>query len=147
MGSMTGVDCKIIKTPLKRIHHPDGDILHGLRSTESSFNGFGEAYFTSVKKGAIKGWKKHNIMVLNLVVPVGNVVFYTYDEKTGEKLKIRIGRDDYSRLTIPSGIWLAFEGVDDGLNLILNVASIPHDPLESESAPISTYSIDINKTL
>ena len=43
-------------TPIKKIHHEKGDIYHALKSTEDSFTEFGEAYFTTVHKGDIKGW-------------------------------------------------------------------------------------------
>ena len=29
-------------------------------------------------------------------------------------------------------VWMAFKGVGDEKSLLLNVASIPHDPIESE---------------
>ncbi|MDP8916382.1 MAG: dTDP-4-dehydrorhamnose 3,5-epimerase, partial [Pseudomonadota bacterium] len=42
----------------------------------------------------------------------------------------------YGRLTIPPGLWMAFGGVGGGLNLLLNLASIEHDPAEADSRPI-----------
>ena len=41
-------------TPLRRIFSIGGDVLHALKSTEVSFKGFGEAYFSWVEPGAIK---------------------------------------------------------------------------------------------
>ena len=76
MGSLTGVEL----TKLKKISHPKGDIFHALKSSENSFSGFGEAYFSSVNGEEIKGWKKHTQMVMNLIVPVGTVMFYIYDD-------------------------------------------------------------------
>ena len=52
-----------------------------------------------------------------------------------------MGYNNYSRLTVPAGLWLAFKGEDDGMNLILNIASIPHDPSESINKPIEEISL------
>ena len=54
--------------PLKQISVPKGDLWHAFKSTDEGFVGFGEAYFTQVKPHEVKGWKRHNRMVLNIVV-------------------------------------------------------------------------------
>lgn len=126
-------------TPLKRIEHPKGDVYHALKATEKSFTQFGEAYFTTVHPGDIKGWKKHIKMTMNLIVPVGKVRFYLHDEALSETLSIELGEDNYQRLTVKPGVWMAFEGVGEGLNLILNIASIPHDPEEAINVALETY--------
>ena len=54
--------------PLKQISVPNGDLWHAFKATDEGFVGFGEAYFTQVKPHAVKGWKRHNRYVLNLVV-------------------------------------------------------------------------------
>ena len=71
----------VILTPLKQIHHPKGDILHGMKKSDIGFDGFGEAYFSSIKEGEIKGWKKHRKMTLNLIVPVVEIEFVVFDAK------------------------------------------------------------------
>ena len=45
----------ILLTPLKVIHHPKGDIYHALKASSPGYQGFGEAYFSIIKKGDIKG--------------------------------------------------------------------------------------------
>ena len=35
-------------TPLRRIPLEKGDVLHGMKATETTFSGFGEAYFTQI---------------------------------------------------------------------------------------------------
>jgi dTDP-4-dehydrorhamnose 3,5-epimerase len=132
----TGIE-GVLLTPLKKISHPKGDILHGIKKSDHGFVAFGEAYFTKVKFGKIKGWNKHKRMTLNLAVPVGTVVFVVYDDReksktNGEFLPIEISVDSYQRLTVPPGVWLAFKGKDGGINLILNVADMEHDPDEVE---------------
>lgn len=128
-------------TPLKRILHDKGDIYHAMKCSEDSYYSFGEAYFSSVHYSEIKGWKKHNKMILNVVVPIGAIRFVAYDDREGSStyedfFEIIISKDNYCRLTIPTGVWLSFQGVDKGLNLLLNLASIEHDPNESISCDI-----------
>jgi len=125
-------------TPLKRIEHEKGDVLHGMKKSEDSFFGFGEAYFSTVIKGEVKAWKCHKKMVLNLIVPVGAVKFVIKDaidiNRTFETI---LSKDNYSRLTIQPGLWFGFMGIGDGLNLVTNIASIEHDPEEVERKELS----------
>lgn len=128
----------VMVTPLKRIHHPLGDVYHALKSSESSFEKFGEAYFSTVNPGSIKGWKRHSQMTLNLVVPVGAIRFVVYDDREisetkGQFFDITLSAQNYSRLTVSPGLWMAFQGRDEGLNLLLNLASIEHNPEEATS--------------
>lgn len=129
--------------PIARIKNDNGDIYHALKSSEKSFDGFGEAYFSSVNFNCIKGWKKHTNMTLNIVVPKGTIKFVVYDDRTNSKtfgnfFTITLSKNNYLRLTIKPGLWLAFQGLEDSLNLLLNIASIEHDPDES-------INIDLNK--
>jgi len=129
-------------TPLRRIPTPGGDVRHALKQSEASFAGFGEAYFSSVEQGAVKGWKRHRRMTLNLIVPVGGVRFVVADEATGETRSWQLSPDraeQYGRLTVPPGLWVAFGGVGPGLNLLLNIASIEHDPAEAEGRPLEAF--------
>lgn len=127
----------VLLTLLKKISHPKGDILHGVKKSDQGFVGFGEAYFTKIKFGQIKGWNKHKRMTLNLCVPVGTVNFIVYDNREKSKtrgnfLPVEISADAYQRLTVPPGVWLAFKGKGDGVSLILNVADLEHEPDEVE---------------
>lgn len=137
----------VVVTPLKRISHEKGDILHAMKSSETSFTSFGEAYFSTVNHKDIKGWKKHTRMVLNLVVPVGAIKFVIYDTRPESKscennFEIIISSNNYCRLTVPPDVWMAFQGVGTDLNLLLNLASIEHDPKESEVCDIFAFKYD-----
>ena len=131
----------VVVTPLKKIHHPKGDVFHALKADEPDFVQFGEAYFTTIRAGDIKGWKKHTHMVMNLVVPLGEVIFYLHAEQDNKTYTVRIGDANYARLTIPAGLWVAFRGVNPDLNLVLNIASIAHDPLEAENVDLTAFQI------
>ena len=125
----------VVLTPLKIISTDKGDILHVMKRSDDGYKGFGEAYFSTVKKLEIKGWRKHNKMTLNLVVPQGEIEFILFDGQVF--FNVKLSKDNYQRLTVESGIWMAFRGVGDEDNLLLNLADIPHDPHEAESKALS----------
>jgi len=120
----------VILTPLKRISNPKGDILHAMKISDDGYDGFGEAYFSSVHQSDIKGWKKHSRMTLNLVVPQGAIQFVIYNEQSQNFKSVELSEKNYQRLTIAPGLWLAFKGVGTN-NILLNLASIEHDPDEA----------------
>ena len=124
-------------TPLKQIHNPKGDIFHAMKKSDVGFNGFGEAYFSTINQDDIKGWKKHTQMTLNLVVPVGEIEFVVYDENVKGFFSVKLSQNNYQRLTIKAGLWLAFRGCYEH-NMLLNLASIEHNPTEA-------FNIDLNK--
>lgn len=125
----------IILRPLKQIYHPKGDIFHAMKKSDDGFNGFGEAYFSTINKGDIKGWKKHTKMTLNLIVPVGEIEFVVYNEETKEFFSVKLSQNNYQRLTVKPGLWMAFRGCGE-YNILLNLASIEHDPNEAISIDI-----------
>lgn len=132
-------------TPLRQIPTPGGDIRHGLKAEEESFAGFGEAYFSLVDKGFVKGWKRHNRMTLNLIVPIGLIQFRVVDDVAHTSEDFLLGPDapgQYGRLTVPPGLWLAFGGVGEGCNMLLNVASLQHDPLEADRTDMDAFAWD-----
>ena len=133
----------VILTPLKKILHPKGDIFHGMKKDDNGYVGFGEAYFSMIKYDEIKGWNRHKEMTLNLVVPMGSVTFIIYDDRekyrsNGTFFKVELSPSNYARLTVPPGLWLAFKGNDANTSLILNIASMAHNPDEIEK-------LDLNK--
>ena len=135
MGTVSLDD--IIVTPLKRIPTIGGDVLHALKKSESGFNGFGEVYFSLVEDRAIKAWKCHKRMILNLVVPMGEISFAFHLTNQENRFRIeKIGEKRYARLTVPPGIWFGFQGRSSGQSLLMNLADIPHDPDEVLHKPI-----------
>ena len=126
MGNVSLDD--ILVTPLKRIPTVGGDVLHALKKTDAGFDGFGEIYFSWVEQGAIKAWKYHKRMTLNLVVPVGEVsfVFHLTNQKNNFRTE-NIGEERYVRLTVPPGIWFGFKGIATERSLLTNLADMAHD--------------------
>ena len=129
MGTVSLDD--ILVTPLKRIPTVGGDVMHALKNSDNGFNGFGEVYFSWVEQGAIKAWKCHQHMTLNLVVPLGEVsfVFHIKDQKNSFRTE-NIGEKRYVRLTVPPGIWFGFQGRGSAQSLLMNLADMAHDPDE-----------------
>ncbi|MFA6192504.1 MAG: WxcM-like domain-containing protein [Sulfurimonas sp.] len=128
-------------TPLKQIHHPKGDIFHAMKKSDVGFDGFGEAYFSTINKDDIKGWKKHVNMTLNLVVPVGEIEFVLYDEDAKEFFTVKLSQNNYQRLTVVKGLWMAFKGVGEN-NILLNIANLEHNPNEAETLAIEKIKYD-----
>jgi dTDP-4-dehydrorhamnose 3,5-epimerase len=127
----------VVLTPLKQIPSPKGDVFHVMKKSDEGFDGFGEAYFSTVNKSDIKGWKKHTEMTLNLVVVVGEIEFVIYNGSAF--FNIKLSKKNYQRLTVRPDLWLAFRGLDDE-NVLLNLASIEHDPNESKKVDLDAFS-------
>jgi dTDP-4-dehydrorhamnose 3,5-epimerase len=144
MGDVTVNE--ILVTPLKHIPLAEGDVLHGMKCNDPGYVDFGEVYFSVVYKGAIKAWKRHMRMTLNLVVPQGTIQFVFMDGSGTFREEV-VGRDRYVRLTVPPRLWFAFRGLDESHSLLMNVADIPHDPNELERATIAEISFDWEKIL
>lgn len=126
----------VILTPLKQIHNPKGDIFHAMKKSDEGFDGFGEAYFSTINQNDIKGWKKHTQMTLNLVVPIGEIMFVVYDEETKEFFSVKLSQNNYQRLTVKPNLWMSFQGFGE-YNILLNLASIEHNPNESINIDLS----------
>lgn len=136
----------LLVTPLKRIEHPKGDIYHALKSSAPGYVGFGEAYFSTIKKGLIKGWRRHKRLTLNIVVPIGSIRFVIHDARAINPsehtfYEITISRDNYVRLTVPPGVWMAFCGLEDW-NILLNIIAEEHDPEESDNSALDDIEYD-----
>jgi len=128
-------------SPLKMVDVMGGDVFHAIKSTDNTFHGFGEAYFSSVDYKFVKGWKRHSKMYMNLIVPVGEVRFVAFDDREdsssrGVFQEVILSLGNYQRLTVPPCVWLGFQGMSMGENILLNIASIPHDPRESDTLPL-----------
>lgn len=137
----------VLLTRLARISTPGGDVLHALRCDDVGFRGFGEAYFSLIDRGAIKGWKRHRRFTLNLVVPVGSVRFVIYDDRShsatcGQFQEVAISTDSYFRLTVPPMVWMGFQGVGHSCSVILDVTDFVHDPQETDRRALSEIEFD-----
>ncbi len=123
----------VIITPLEQIPDERGKVMHMLKRTDPHFGGFGEIYFSVVNPGAIKAWKKHLQMTLNLAVIQGSALLVIHDDQSGKFQEMVLGpENNYSLVTVPPGLWTGFIGVSPQPALLANCASLPHDPNEVE---------------
>ncbi len=135
----------ILITPLSRISTGGGDVLHAMKQSDAGYAGFGEAYFSWVEAGAVKAWKRHTAMTMNVLVPVGKVRFVFRLDGTDQFRVEEIGMDRYARITVPPGIWFGFQGLAVPQSLVLNIANIPHDPQEVERMALTDINFDWSK--
>ena len=137
----------VILTPLKKIDHPNGDILHGMKESDGGYAGFGEAYFSIIEHNFVKAWKKHTKMTCNLLVPHGKVEFVIFDDRNANAenhcfAKICLSKENYKRLTIPPKVWFGFKGLNEENSIILNVSDMVHDPDEVQRASVEEIIFD-----
>ena len=131
-------------TKLERIPTDGGYVMHGLSREESTFCGFGEVYFSCIEAGKVRGWKKHRNMTLNLVVLIGKIRFVLidgrgkYDPSNTDEVVLS-PEENYARLTVPPGVWVAFQGIDCQKNMLVNVANIKHHPAEADQVPLNNF--------
>lgn len=131
--------------PLAQLKDERGMVLHMLRADAPHFEAFGEVYFSQVRAGAVKAWKRHLRMTQNLAVPVGEIKFVIFDDRAesptrGVTQEIITGVDRYGLIRIPPLVWYGFKATA-GDALIANCASLPHDPAEAERVPPDTNAI------
>ena len=137
----------VIITPLDTITTPNGDVLHAMKNDSNGFAGFGEAYFSEIQPKTIKAWKRHRKMILNLIVPEGKVKFVMFDDRQmndSEFFEVIISRENYCRLTIPPMIWMGFQGLSDGISVLLNIANIEHNADEVDKKKIEEIKFNWN---
>ena len=121
--------------PLKQIKDDRGMVMHMLRSDDPWFENMGEIYFSTVKPGVVKAWKRHLKMTQFYAVPVGLIKLVIYDDREGSCTKgviqeIRSGVDHYGLIRIPPLVWYGFSGCASEEALIVNCATLPHDATE-----------------
>ena len=138
----------VVITHLDVIDTPGGNVLHAMKGSSAGYSGFGEAYFSQVDKGAVKAWKRHKKMTLNLVVPVGAIKFVLFDDRDMSNIQFQeiiISRDNYCRLTVPPMIWMGFQGLSDDGSMLLNIANIEHDAYEVDKKNIEQIKFNWDK--
>jgi len=125
----------VVVRPLKQILDERGKIMHMLRVDSEGFESFGEIYFSAVYPGVIKGWHIHKRMTLNYAVPHGQIKLVLYDDRAGsvtcgELQELFLGPENYCLVTIPPMVWNGFKGLGNGIALVANCSTIPHDSNE-----------------
>ena len=138
---------QILTHKLRKFPTDNGEVLQALKSEESGYQGFGEVYFSWINRGSIKAWKMHSKMILNLIVPIGQVKFVFFIENGNDDREFRvieIGENNYQRLTVPAGIWFGFKGFGKTNSLVCNISNILHSESEVSRKHVDTIVFDWN---
>ena len=138
----------VIITPLEIIETFGGNVMHAMKKTDLGYADFGEAYFSEIEKNTVKAWKRHREMTLNLIVPLGKIKFVLLDDRKGSNNRFQeviISKENYCRLTVPPMIWVGFKGLSSFKSILLNIASIPHNPNEVDKKEIDKIEFDWNR--
>ncbi|MBF0459483.1 MAG: dTDP-4-dehydrorhamnose 3,5-epimerase family protein [Nitrospirae bacterium] len=122
---------------LNQFEDARGKVMHMLRCDTPLFERFGEIYFSIVNPGAVKAWKLHKKMALNVAVPFGKIRLVIYDERAGSPTfglvdEFVTGEGNYCLVHVPPLVWSGFMGISDGISILANCATEPHDPAEAE---------------
>ena len=130
--------------PLRRIPDERGTIYHMLRRDDPHFIEFGEIYFSTVYEGVVKGWHLHHKMTLNYTCVYGRIKLVLYDDRPdsptrGNLQEVFLGPDNYSLVTIPTGIWNGFKGMSRPYSIVANCATVPHDPTQRDSERMDPF--------
>jgi len=131
---------KIKISNLKINKNSDGDVLHAFKKTDEGFQKLQEIYFSKIKFSKIKAWKKHKKLSMNLIVPLGKVMFVFYSEKKKIFRKEIIGNNNYKRISVPPNIIFGFKGLYKPFSIVCNIADLIHDPEEIENILIKDIS-------
>ena len=138
----------VIITPLEIIETFGGNVMHAMKKTDLGYADFGEAYFSEIEKNKVKAWKRHKDMTLNLIVPLGKIKFVMFDDRKESNNRFQeviISKENYCRLTVPPMIWVGFKGLSSFKSILLNIASIPHNPKEVDKKEIDKIEFDWNR--
>ena len=122
-------------TPLKQIPDERGRVMHLMRADWDIFDSFGEAYFSVVNPGVVKGWHLHERCTLNYTAVNGMLKVALYDDREssttkGEVNEFFLGPHNYQLLTIPPGIWNGVKGISMEETMIAICLNMPYDPSE-----------------
>jgi len=71
-----------------------GDLLKGFLKSESDSD-IKVVYRPEVKKGQVKGWKKHNLQTCNIIVPQVEIRFVIFNDLNKKPFVINISDFEY----------------------------------------------------
>ena len=68
--------------------------------------------------------------------------FVFFNECDKSFREITIGENNYKRIYVPPQIWFGFMGLDENVNLVMNIADIVHDPEEVTKKDLDEFKYD-----
>lgn len=132
--------------PLTRYADERGFVCRMIRADDPAFAGFGEIYFSGIRAGAVKAWRRHRRITSHLAVPVGTIRLVLFDARPespshGALQVIETGEHAYALVTVPPGIWTGWQAIGPAIALVANCATEPHDPEEVERLDATSRAI------
>lgn len=130
---------------LKPIPDDRGKLMELLRSDESIFEKFGQAYVTVCKPRVVKGWHYHKLQVDHFICLQGTAKVVLYDSRKGSKSfglinEFMMSWDNPILLKIPTYVYHGFTAVGKEAAMILNLPTEVYkyaDPDEFRANPFS----------
>lgn len=130
---------------LNKIKNLKGEILLGLKKSDSEYKNFSELYFSKIFYNKIKAWKIHKKATMNIVVPFGKIKFVIYDDINNTFFSETISPDDYKLLTIYPKACFGFKGLNEPFSILANISNYINDPNEYKN--IDLKKLDYNWAL
>ena len=122
------------KINLKIVKNIKGDVVKIIDKNNKSFKGFGEIYFSKIKKPYIKGWNLHKRLYCQIILCYGEIELKL---KSKGKIKvITLSKVRNKLLIIPPKTWFAIKSKSKE-SMILNILSGVHDPKETKKKQIN----------
>jgi dTDP-4-dehydrorhamnose 3,5-epimerase len=120
-------------TEIESIADHRGSVIKVISEDSTNFAGFGELYFSTVKTGVIKAWRRHKQMTVNLMLVTGKVRLVVLESLENEpELDLVLDAQQRKLVTIEPGKWYGFQGLSETEAMLMNFANIKHDDLEVE---------------
>tara|TARA_B100001540_G_C15662105_1_gene576100 strand:- start:174 stop:623 length:450 start_codon:yes stop_codon:yes gene_type:complete len=136
---------KIVKkNKFKTIILKKGNLEKIVDKKSKYFNGFGEMYFSNIKKNMIKAWKLHKKNTSLIFVVSGKVKFVFYYKNFF--YEIVLNKNKSNLLQIPPNIWFGFKGIDSN-NVVCNFMNNLHSDSEVLNKEINEMSFKWKKKI
>jgi dTDP-4-dehydrorhamnose 3,5-epimerase len=125
----------VLILPLKQFRDERGAVRQMLKRTDDHFVEFGEIYFSTVFRGAIKAWKSHSRATVSYACVSGLLRMVLYDGRAGSSThgvvsEVLLGPDSYCLVVVPPGVWNGFQGLIDPESILASCPTEPVDPGE-----------------
>lgn len=117
---------KPILKSTKKINNINGDIVKFINKRDKNFRGFGEVYFSFIKKNKIKAWKFNKTIHSNFIVPYGKVLVVVFDKEKNYIQKNILSHRNLNSLFLPSNFFYGFMGLEKK-SLIVNLINKNHN--------------------
>lgn len=125
-----------------------GRLFEVLRSDESLFAHFGQAYITTCYPGVVKAWHMHKQQTDNLCVICGSGKLVLFDARESSSTKGEIDEffpcDERRVLVqIPAGVYHGFKNIGGGELLVLNIPTHVYNADQPDEYRLDPHESDI----